>query len=99
MDLKALLKFMVDKDGSDLFLTTGAPPSMKAFGRMVPMTDRPFQEGEEKKIAFSIMNEEQRGEVGMVCRTIKTEIPQWQNLGLPEVLTRLVMEKNGLVLF
>ena len=128
MDLKALLKFMVDKDGSDLFLTAGAPPSMKAFGKMVPMTDRAFQEGEVRKIAFSIMNEDQRkdwekspecnmalmyddvgrfrvnifqqrGEVGMVCRTIKTDIPQWKNLGLPEVLTKLVMEKNGLILF
>lgn len=30
MELKDLLKVMIDKEGSDLFLTTGAPPSMKA---------------------------------------------------------------------
>ena len=60
MDLKALLKVMIDKDGSDLFLTTGAPPSMKAFGHLVPMTDKVLPPGYTKKIAWSIMNEEQQ---------------------------------------
>ena len=31
MELKDLLKVMIEKDGSDLFLTTGAPPSMKGI--------------------------------------------------------------------
>ena len=34
MELKDLLKVMIEKDGSDLFLTTGAPPSMKAMGQI-----------------------------------------------------------------
>ncbi|MDY6981607.1 MAG: PilT/PilU family type 4a pilus ATPase [Pseudomonadota bacterium] len=128
MDIKVLLKEMVDADGSDLFLTFGAPPSMKAFGKMVPMRDWRFAEGEVKKIAYGIMNDEQRalfdkspecnmavmhddigrfrinifqqrGEVGMVCRTIKTDIPDFRKLGLPDVLTQLMMNKNGLILF
>ena len=37
IDIKVLLKEMVDADGSDLFLTYDAAPSMKAFGKMVPM--------------------------------------------------------------
>jgi Tfp pilus assembly ATPase PilU len=31
MGSKYLLKIMIEREGSDLFLTTGAPPSMKAF--------------------------------------------------------------------
>ncbi len=41
----------------------------------------------------------QRNQTSMVIRSIKTEIPNWQDLGLPEVLTKLVMQKRGLVLF
>ena len=41
----------------------------------------------------------QRGEVAMVIRTIKTEIPDYRSLGLPDTLPKLVMQKRGLVLF
>jgi len=128
MELKDLLKVMIEKDGSDLFLTTGAPPSMKAFGRLMPMTEKSLPPGYTKKIAYSIMSDEQiqefehspemnlplfeegigrfrvnifqqRNEVGIVVRNIKTEIPNFKDLGLPEILTRLMMHKNGLVLF
>ncbi len=128
IDIKVLLKEMVDADGSDLFLTFGAAPSMKAFGKMVPMREQRFEEGDVKRIAYGLMNEEQRmlfekspecnlaimpegigrfrvnifqqrGEVGMVCRTIKTDIPDFRKLGLPDVLTTLMMNKNGLILF
>lgn len=40
----------------------------------------------------------QRGEVAMVVRYIKGEIPQVEELGLPNILEKLVMEKRGLVL-
>ncbi len=40
----------------------------------------------------------QRGEVGMVIRYVKGEIPQVEELGLPSLLKQLVMEKRGLVL-
>jgi twitching motility protein PilU len=41
----------------------------------------------------------QRNTVSMVVRNIKTEIPAWENLGLPPVLTEVIMAKRGLVLF
>ena len=41
----------------------------------------------------------QRNHVGMVIRAIKSEIPAWEGLGLPPILTKLVMQKRGLVLF
>ena len=40
----------------------------------------------------------QRGEVSMVIRYIKCDIPAIDKLGLPEILRDLVMRKNGLVL-
>jgi twitching motility protein PilU len=40
----------------------------------------------------------QRGEVAMVVRYIKGDIPQVEELGLPSLLRTLVMEKRGLVL-
>jgi twitching motility protein PilU len=62
MELKDLLRVMVDKEGSDLFLSTGAPPSMKAHGKLVPMTDKALPEGYTRKIANQVMNEDQRKE-------------------------------------
>ena len=40
----------------------------------------------------------QRGEVSMVIRYIKGDIPQVEELGLPSLLRQLVMEKRGLVM-
>lgn len=41
----------------------------------------------------------QRNTVGMVIRNIKTDIPKWEELGLPPVLPDIIMSKRGLVLF
>ena len=41
----------------------------------------------------------QRGQVGIVIRHIKTDIPKWQDLGLPPILRELMMQKRGLILF
>ncbi len=48
---------------------------------------------------FRINIFKQRNQVGMVIRAIKVDIPSWESLGLPEILTKLVMQKRGLVLF
>lgn len=40
----------------------------------------------------------QRGEVAMVIRYLKTEIPSIKTLGLPDVLEQLIMEPRGLIL-
>lgn len=40
----------------------------------------------------------QQGRVGMVMRTITTDIPDFDKMGLPPILKEVVMGKNGLVL-
>src|SRR3569832_2606936 len=42
---------------------------------------------------------QQLNQLGRVIRASKTEIPQWEARGLPPVLTKLVMQKRGVVLF
>jgi twitching motility protein PilU len=41
----------------------------------------------------------QRNEVGIVARNIVADIPSWQDLRLPPILTDVMMRKRGLVLF
>ncbi len=41
----------------------------------------------------------QRNEYSMVIRSISTDIPDMNKLGMPEILSKLIMEKNGLLLF
>ncbi len=40
----------------------------------------------------------QQGNAGAVLRTIETEIPKFENLGLPPILANLILEKRGLLL-
>ncbi|MCP6082795.1 type IV pili twitching motility protein PilT, partial [Klebsiella pneumoniae] len=48
---------------------------------------------------FRINIFKQRNEVSIVARNIKLDIPRFEDLKLPEVLLKVVMEKRGLVLF
>jgi len=41
----------------------------------------------------------QRNHVSLVARNIQTEIPKFDDLGLPEILKTVIESKNGLVLF
>ena len=50
---------MVEKDGSDLYLTTGAPPSAKFHGKLKPLDTETLDVNQVKEIAYSIMTEEQ----------------------------------------
>jgi twitching motility protein PilU len=128
MDFKAYLKTMVDRDASDLYLSTGAPVSAKINGTLTALEDNRLTADQVKVIAYSLMDDEQTAEfenkpemnlaiseagigrfrvnifrqrntISMVIRSIKTDIPAWEALGLPEVLTEVIMEKRGLVLF
>ncbi len=53
------LKLLVDKDGSDLYLSTGAPISAKIHGNLIALGAEPLAVGDTKKIAYGIMNENQ----------------------------------------
>ena len=48
---------------------------------------------------FGVNIFKQKGEVEIVTRNIKTEIPSAASLGLPLILNDLIMRKNGIVLF
>lgn len=60
MDLQALLKILATQDGSDLYLSTGAPPCAKFNGVLRPLGTDPLKPGEVAQIANAIMDEEQR---------------------------------------
>ncbi len=54
-----LLKLMLKEGGSDLFITTGFPPAMKAKGKMVPMMKEPLTPSDSKMLTQCIMNDKQ----------------------------------------
>jgi twitching motility protein PilU len=127
-EMAELLQLMHTRNASDLFVTSGATPSLKVDGKIIPITGEPLDGRESQEIAYSIMNEEQRrefeatkecnfaihpkkigrfrvnvfvqqGNVGMVLRTIKTDIPKIDDLLLPPIITKLAMQKRGLIIF
>lgn len=60
--MHALLRELLERNGSDLLITAGAPPSMKIHGEMTP-TDRPPLTPEDAlQLTHSIMNERQHAE-------------------------------------
>ncbi len=52
----------------------------------------------EDKARFRVNVFRQRGEVGLVLRRIPNEIPTIAQLGVPEILAELIMNKRGLIL-
>ncbi|WP_323753810.1 PilT/PilU family type 4a pilus ATPase [Marinobacter sp.] len=56
------LKILAKHDGSDLYLSTGAPPCAKFHGTLKPIDRTPLGPGVIKEIAWSIMDEDQRAE-------------------------------------
>ncbi|MEP7084311.1 MAG: type IV pili twitching motility protein PilT, partial [Betaproteobacteria bacterium] len=122
-----LLSVMTDAGGSDLFVITDFPPSMKVNGRMLPLTDQRLPAEIARQLVESMMTREQRetferdlecnfaisvsglarfrvnvfaqqANIGMVMRTIPAVVPEFQQLGLPDILKEIVQMKRGLVL-
>ncbi len=123
-----LLRLMVSKKGSDLFITAGFPPAIKVDGRINPVSNQTLTPQHTMELARAIMNDKQayefestkecnfaiappeigrfrvntfiqQGRTGVVCRTINSVIPKFEELGLPEVLRDVSMTKRGLVIF
>ena len=128
MKVQPYLKILAEKDGSDLYFSTGARPSAKFNGVLTPLGKDPAPPGWVNSLAQEIMNDKQkrefsekpemnlalsipeigrfrvnifkqRNEVSMVIRNIVTEIPNIDDLGLPEVLKDVIMSKRGMILF
>lgn len=59
MDIGYFLKLMKEKNASDMFLTTGAPVHIKVEGKLYPLGDAPLPAGMVRKIAYSLMEENQ----------------------------------------
>ncbi len=62
MKFEHYLKTMVDKGGSDLFLTVGIPPSIKQHGKVTPIDETPLSAEKVRELVSSVMNEKQRKE-------------------------------------
>ncbi len=54
-----LLRKMVERDGSDLFLTSGFPPAIKVDGTIHKATDTPLSPEQAAMMVRSIMNDKQ----------------------------------------
>jgi len=62
MDFNSLLKLMVHKKASDLFITAGVAPSIKVNGKLTPVTQATLTPSQAREICYSIMTPEQRNE-------------------------------------
>ncbi|MDH3790058.1 MAG: PilT/PilU family type 4a pilus ATPase, partial [Xanthomonadales bacterium] len=66
-----------------------------------------FRNTQELQFAYSLGPEVryrvsafvQQGMTGMVCRRIETRIPNFEELGCPDALSELALEKRGIILF
>jgi twitching motility protein PilU len=128
MPIKKYLEVLAKHDGSDLYLSTGAPPSGKFQGVLKPLSKEPLKPGQIAEMIQEVMDEDQkyefehelelnmaislpgvgrfrlnmfrqRNEVSVVARNIVTDIPRFDDLGLPEVLKQVITSKRGLILF
>ena len=125
--MQDLLRLMVSRNGSDLFLTAEFPPAIKVDGRIGPVSSVPLTPQHTLELARALMNDRQaaefeahkevnfaisptgigrfrvnafmqQGRVGIVLRTIKSEIPTVEQLKLPPILKDLAMTKRGLII-
>jgi len=62
MEFEKLLRLMVEKGGSDLFITAGVPPSMKVNGKIMPVSKTPMSPEMTRETVHGVMNEQQRRE-------------------------------------
>ncbi len=57
-----LLRLMVQKNGSDLFITSGFPPAIKIDGRVTPQSNQTLSPQHTIELARAIMNDKQAAE-------------------------------------
>ena len=54
-----LLRLMVSKNGSDLFITAGFPPAIKIDGKITPVSNQSLTPTHSLELARAIMNDKQ----------------------------------------
>ncbi|HPT50134.1 MAG TPA: PilT/PilU family type 4a pilus ATPase [Accumulibacter sp.] len=57
-----LLRLMLQKNGSDLFITANFPPAIKIDGKVIPVSNQPLLPQHSAELARSIMNDRQAAE-------------------------------------
>lgn len=57
-----LLRLMIAKNASDLFITAAFPPAIKVDGRVTPVSNQVLSTQQSREIARSIMNDKQTAE-------------------------------------
>lgn len=62
MEFESLLKLMVLKKASDLFITAGKEPCMKVEGTLVPLANTKLGAEQARELVLGIMNQRQRDE-------------------------------------
>lgn len=60
MDIDRLLQLMVEKGASDLFITTGVPPSIKINGKVLPVSNTKLSPEKCRETVLSVMTDNQR---------------------------------------
>ena len=60
--MQDLLRRMVEKKGSDLFITAGFPPAIKVDGEIRPQSDRSLSPEQSAGLVRAIMNDRQTKE-------------------------------------
>jgi twitching motility protein PilU len=59
IDITPVLRFMVDKNGSDLFFSTGTPIHIEIEGKTLPVNTQVMAPGMVKEVAYALMSPEQ----------------------------------------
>ncbi|MCH9047784.1 MAG: PilT/PilU family type 4a pilus ATPase [Proteobacteria bacterium] len=57
--MRDLLKLMIEKEGSDLFITVGFPPAIKVHGKITPVSKTELTADNTKALAYAVMNDKQ----------------------------------------
>ncbi len=125
--LADMLRLVVQKDASDLYLIGENPPSIGLHGRVVPIDERIISPTQSRNYASLLMTEAQRrefqqkmemnlaynhpelgrfrvnifkekGNIGIVFRRIKSQIPTFEELLLPNIIAEISLYPKGFVL-
>ncbi|MCG6117307.1 MAG: PilT/PilU family type 4a pilus ATPase [Aquimonas sp.] len=62
IDFTSYLKLMSHKKASDLFVTSGMPPTIKVHGRLQPITQTPLTPQQSRDLVLNVMTPNQREE-------------------------------------
>jgi twitching motility protein PilU len=96
LDFNALLMMMIERKASDLFITSGRPPTVKIHGRFHPVGKTELSPRQARDVVLSIMNEKQQREFERDKECNFAIAPA--NLGRFRVSAFIQRERAGMVL-